>query len=190
MRHEQATPAPSSPSADALVRQARLRKGPWRWRPAERGRDRHRHSSSSPSPDREAWSLIGYLDQLEGWSLRVWAAAGIRRPWLPDVVRRQFGDQWWTGSQLPATSALRGSIASFWTRVTPWLAWDPGVEDLPDPPPDPELLDGMVASLNKEIDRGGRPLVGSERSAALQRAVRRLELLRSLHRAGRVRRPS
>jgi hypothetical protein len=120
----------------------------------------------------------------------VWAAAGIRRPWLPDVVRRQFGEQWWTGSQPPATPALRRTIASFWTRVTPWLAWNPGVENLPDPPPDPELLDGMVASLKTEIERGGRPLVGSERSAALQRAVRRLELLGSLHRAGRVRRPS
>jgi hypothetical protein len=161
-------------------------KWPWSWRPGGRGHGRR--SSSAPAP--EAWPLIGYLDQLEGWSQRVWAAAGIRRPWLPDVVRRQLGDQWWTASRPPATAALRGRIASFWTRVTPWLAWNPGVEDLPDPPPDPDLLDGMVESLNQEIDRGGRPLFGSERSAALHRAVRRLELLRSLHRAGWVRRPS
>src|SRR6266508_6431075 len=177
MRQEQASPAPPFPHPNPLARPARPRKWPWLWRPGESGRDgRRSYSSSSPSPQREAWPLIGYLGQLEGWRQRAWAAAGIRRPWLPDVVRRQFGDPWWTGGQLPATPALRGRIASFWTRVTPWLAWNPGVEDLPDPPPDPELLDGMVESLNQEIDRGGRPLFGSERSAALHRAVRRLEL--------------
>src|SRR5437867_2854682 len=102
MRQEEAFPAPPFPHPNPLARPAHSRKGPWWWRPGESGRDRR---SSSPSPDRDAWPLIAYLDQLEGWSLRVWAAAGIRRPWLPDVVRRQFGDQWWTGSHLPATSA-------------------------------------------------------------------------------------
>jgi hypothetical protein len=63
--------------------------------------------------------------------------------------------------------------------VVPWLAWNPDCENLPDPPPDPELIEAIRSRLEREIRSGGRPVCGQERTAAFRRAVRRLELIGS-----------
>jgi hypothetical protein len=125
------------------------------------------------------WPLLRYLDELEEWSHRVWSGAGIRRPWLPDVVRNQLREQWWVEARVPPASLLRARIATFWTGVIPWLAWNPQAERLPDPPAEPELLARIVGSLDRELQRMGQAVAGSERVAALRSAVRRLELLGS-----------
>jgi len=98
-------------------------------------------------------------------------------------------EQWWAASRVPSAESLRGRIATFWVRVTPWLAWNPDVEELPDPPADPALSGAIVAALSAEVGRGGAPTVGRERIAAFEGAIRRLELLRAIRRSGRVVRP-
>src|SRR6266700_166147 len=134
--------------------------------------------SPQPAPP-DARHLLRYLGELAEWSHRVWIAAGVLRHWMPEVVRGELREQWWTAAKVPGASVLRDRIATFWIRVAPWLAWNPHVEPLPDPPADPSLLRVMIEVLHREIERAGSPTLGSERSAAFRRAARHLQLLRT-----------
>jgi hypothetical protein len=161
----------------------------WMWVRRRLRVGRIQAASGAPDPvASEVWALLRYLDQLEEWSHRVWSGAGPRRPWLPDVVEGQLRGQWWTEATVPSREILRGRIATFWARVVPWLAWNPGCEGLPDPPPDRPLIGAIVRRLEDEVARSGRHSFGRERNAALERTVRRLQLIDSIGagRAGRT----
>lgn len=171
---------------------------------------RGRGASAPPVP--QVGALAGYLGDLQEWSHRAWMAAGIRRPWLPEAVRREVGAAWGLadgagpdgdgerdgdgsrtagdgrdGADAPdPADRLRGRIAAFWAEVLPWLAWNAEAEELPDPPSDPRLTEAMVARLEEDIRRVGRPVVGAERSAALRHGVQRLQLLAALRAGGGV----
>ena len=191
MKQQEAPPPVLSPP-NASPRVGGARRWPW-------SRKRRQQSlqvvpgSPQPAPP-DAWHLLRYLDELEEWSHRVWIAAGVLRHWMPEVVRGELRDQWWTAARVPDAATLRDRIAVFWVRVAPWLAWNPHVEALPDPPADPYLLRVMIETLQREIERAGSPTVGSERSAAFRRAVRHLQLLRAAaaegHTVGRRRAPA
>jgi hypothetical protein len=170
---------------------------PWGW---ARGRGRLASAAGSP----QVGALARYLGDLEEWSHRVWMAAGVRRPWLPEALRRQVVAAWGVadgadgdrsrgagdgrneGDAPDPAEHLRGRIATFWAEVLPWMAWNPEAEELPDPPPDPRLTEAMVARLEREIERLGRPVMGAERSAVLRHGIQRLRLLAALRDGGGV----
>jgi hypothetical protein len=167
---------------------------------------RGRFASAPPTP--QVGELAGYLGDLQEWSHRAWMAAGIRRPWLPEAVRREVGAAWGladgsgpprdgdgsrsegdgrNGGHAPdPADRLRDRIAAFWAEVLPWMAWNPETEPLPDPPPEPRLTEAIVARLERDIRRLGRPVVGAERSAALLHGVQRLRFLTALRGGGGV----
>jgi hypothetical protein len=107
----------------------------------------------------------------------VWGAAGVCRAWLPGPIQEHLRDQWWAADQVPSDEAVRTRIATFWTGVVPWLAWNPNVPPLPDPPADPALNAAILSGLRQEIERCGSPVLGRERLDAFAAAVRRIERL-------------
>lgn len=107
----------------------------------------------------------------------MWGAAGVCRAWLPAPVLEQLRDQWWAADQIPSDEELRTRIARFWTGVVPWLAWNPNVPHLPDPPADPALNVSILGLLRQEIERSGNPVFGRQRLEAFAAAVGRIERL-------------
>src|SRR5947199_31298 len=105
----------------------------------------------------------------------------LRMPWARARARGRLASAAGS-SQVGALARYLGDLEEWSHRA--WMAAGIRRPWLPEAPPDPPLTEAMVARLEREIVRLGRPVMGAERSAILRHGIQRLELLATLQGGG------